>query len=231
MRDLVFLPGFMLNQALWDDMRTDLAALGNLHFGDLGQDDSLSAMADRVLSTAPDKFVLFGFSMGGFVAQTIALKAPERVLGLGLLNTSSRAQSERESAGTLAQIALAQNTPFKGLTSRALASSLHPDRAGDQVLLQRLQAMALQNGKEVFLRQLSTLRDGSYADLHRIACPTLIVASDADRLRTVEESEEMAQRIPAARFEIVRHCGHMTPMEKPQELFRIISDWIAATGL
>lgn len=231
MRDLVFLPGFMLNASLWDDMRDDLATLGTLHFGDLGQDNSLDAMAERILADAPEKFVLFGFSMGGFVAQAIALKAPERVLGLGLLNTSSRPQSAQESTSTLAQIALAEKAPFKGLTSRALASSLHPDRATDTALLQRLQAMALQNGKEVFLRQLSTLRDGSYADLHRILCPALIVASDADRLRTVEESEEMAQRIPAAHFEIVRDCGHMTPMEKPQELFAIIRDWIAASQL
>jgi len=231
MRDLVFLPGFMLNASLWDDMRGDLATLGTLHFGGLGQDSSLDAMAERVLADAPEKFLLFGFSMGGFVAQAMALKAPERVLGLGLLNTSSRPQSAQESTSTLGQIALAEKAPFKGLTSRALASSLHPDRAGDTVLLQRLQAMALQNGKEVFLRQLSTLRDGSYADLHRILCPALVVASDADRLRTVEESEEMAQRIPAAHFEIVRHCGHMTPMEKPQELFGIIRDWIAASKL
>lgn len=231
MRDLVFLPGFMLNEALWDDMRDDLAQLGHLHFGDLGRDSSLAAMAERILQEAPEQFVLFGFSMGGFVAQAIALQAPERVLGLGLLNTSSRPQSAQESAATLAQIALAERAPFKGLTSRALASSLHPDRATDTVLLQRLQAMALKNGKEVFLRQLSTLRDGSYADLHRITCPTLIVASDADRLRTVEESEEMAQRITAARFEIVRDCGHMTPMEKPAQLLQIIRDWIDDAGL
>lgn len=231
MRDLVFLPGFMLTEALWDDMRGDLAVLGNLHFGDLRQDDSLTAMAQRVLQDAPERFVLFGFSMGGFVAQAIALKAPERVLGLGLLNTSSRPQNAAESAATLAQLDLARRTPFKGLTSRALASALHPDRARDPVLLQRLQAMALDNGKEVFLRQLSTLRDGSYADLHRIACPALVVSSDADALRSVEESEEMARRLPASHLEIVAGCGHMTPLEKPQELSRIISTWLSATGL
>ena len=231
MRNLVFLPGFMLTAALWDDMRGDLATLGNLQFGDLGRDGSLDAMADRILQEVPGKFILFGFSMGGFVAQAIALKAPERVLGLGLLNTSSRPQSAQESAATLAQLALAERTPFKGLTSRALASALHPARATDPALLQRLQAMAVDNGKEVFLRQLSTLRDGSHADLDRIDCPTLIVASDADRLRTVEESEEMAKRIPAAHFEIVRDCGHMTPMEQPQVLFQIIADWLAQSGL
>jgi pimeloyl-ACP methyl ester carboxylesterase len=231
MRELVFLPGFMLNAALWDDMHSELSTLGNLHFGDLGRDDSLAAMADRILQEMPEKFVLFGFSMGGFVAQAIALKAPERVQGLALLNTSSRPQNAQESAATLAQLALAEGAPFKGLTSRALASSLHPERATDRVLLQRLQAMALANGKDVFLRQLSTLRDGSYADLHRITCPTLIVASDADRLRTVEESEEMARRIPAARFEIVRHCGHMTPMEQPRILSDMIRDWLSSARL
>ena len=231
MRNLVFLPGFMLNQALWDDMREDLSTLGQMYFGDLGRDDSLAAMADRVLAQAPEECVLLGFSMGGFVAQAIALKAPQRVRGLALLNTSSRPQSAQESAATLAQIALAEGRPFKGLTSRALASALHPTRAADSVLLQRLQAMALDNGKEVFLRQLATLRDGSYADLQEVTCPVLIVASDADRLRSVEESAEMARRIPAARFEIVADCGHMTPLEKPQELFRIINDWIVDATL
>jgi len=47
----------------------------------------------------------------------------------------------------------------------------------------------------------------------------------------VEESAEMARRIPAARFEIVADCGHMTPLEKPQELFRIINDWIVDATL
>ena len=230
MRNLVLLPGFMLNEHLWDDMRDDLATLGELSFGDIGQDIGIQAMADAVLRQAPERFVLLGFSMGGFVAQAVALKAPERVQALALLNTSSRPQTERESLGTRAQIELAQRTPFKGLTSRALASSLHPALSTDRVLLDRLQAMALANGKEVFLRQLQTLRDSNAEDLQQLRCPVLIVASDQDKLRSVEESEEMAQQIAQARLEIVRDCGHMTPMEKPRELFTLISDWIAQSG-
>jgi len=164
--------------------------------------------------------------MGGFVAQAIALKAPERVLGLALLNTSSRPQTEQESAITLTQIAMGQKTPFKGLTSRALMSAVHPDRSQDATLTARLQAMALDNGKDVFLRQLATLRDGSYADLTRITCPVLIVSSDADKLRTVEESEEMAARIPHAELVIIPDSGHMTPLETPDALFAIIAAWI-----
>ncbi|MBP0598260.1 alpha/beta hydrolase [Herbaspirillum sp. LeCh32-8] len=231
MRNLVLLPGFMLNEHLWDDMRADLGTLGALHFGDLGRDIGIEAMADAVLRDAPARFLLFGFSMGGFVAQAVALKAPERVLGLALLNTSSRPQSEQESVSTKAQIDIASRAPFKGLTSRQLAASLHPALSTDRALLDRLQAMALSNGKEVFLRQLQTLRDSNAEQLKELRCPVLIVASDHDRLRSVEESQEMARQIDHARFEIVADCGHMTPMEKPRELFALVDDWIARSGL
>lgn len=226
MNNLLLLPGFMLNAHLWDDMTSDLETLGQLHFGDLGCDDSIAAMAERVLDNAPEKFYLFGFSMGGFVAQHIVLTAPERVVGLALLNTSSRPQTAQESAGTLAQIAMAEKIPFKGLTSRALASAVHPERSQEHALLARLQEMALANGKDVFLRQLATLRDGSYAKLEAISCPVLIVSSDADKLRSVEESAEMAQRITQAEFSIIADCGHMTPLEKPAELFQLIAAWM-----
>ncbi|MDY7577417.1 alpha/beta fold hydrolase [Herbaspirillum sp. RTI4] len=225
-RDIVLLPGFMLTAGLWDDMRDGLARLGRLHFGDIGQDDTIAAMAARVLQQAPPQFVLLGFSMGGFVAQAMALQAPDRVQGLALLNTSSRPPSAMESAALQEQIALASRLPFKGLTSRKLASSLHPDRADDRVLLARLQAMALHNGKDVFLHQLAALRDDSVAALEQIACPALIVAAREDRLRTVEESEEMAQRMPKAMFRILEDSGHMTPMEQPLRLQMLLDEWL-----
>jgi pimeloyl-ACP methyl ester carboxylesterase len=216
--ELLFLPGFMLTEALWDDMRDGLAELGHCHFGDLSHDGSIVAMAARVLENAPPRFVLFGFSMGGFVAQQIMRQAPERVLALGLINTSSRPQTPLEMAQHLAQIELARKIPFKGLTSRALAASVHPSRRGDTALLGRLQAMALKNGKEVFLRQMGALRGDDPAGLEQIHCPTLIVTSSDDALRSMAESEDMAQRIAGSRMAIIPDCGHMTPLEKPNEL-------------
>jgi pimeloyl-ACP methyl ester carboxylesterase len=225
-RNLLFLPGFMLTEALWDDMRVALSALGKCHFGDLSRSDSIAAMAAHVLQHAPPRFILFGFSMGGFVAQQIMRQAPERVIALALLNTSSRAQTPQEAAQTTAQIALARSVPFKGLTSRALASSVHPARRGDTALLGRVQAMALQNGKEVFLRQMGALRESDPGGLELIRCPTLIVASSDDALRSVAESEQMAHRIAASRLVVIPDCGHMTPLEKPAELLAQITHWL-----
>ena len=216
----------MLTEALWDDMRDALAALGNCHFGDLSRNDSIASMAAHVLENAPPRFILFGFSMGGFVAQQIMRQAPERVIALALLNTSSRAQTPQEAAQTAAQIALARDIPFKGLTSRALASSVHPSRRGDTALLGRLQAMALKNGKDVFLRQMGALRDDDPAGLEKIHCPTLIVGSSDDALRSLVESEQMARRIAGSRMVVIPDCGHMTPLEKPAELLAQIQQWL-----
>lgn len=229
--DILLLPGFMLDATLWDDMQDGLAQLGHLHFGDLGQDDAIAKMALRVLETAPDRFILIGFSMGGYVAQAIALRAPQRVIALALLNTSARQNSSDEIARNQAQVELAKRMPFKGLTTRALASSVHPERANDRGLLERLQAMALGNGKDVFIRQLSALRSDGYGDLHNIACPTLIVASRNDQLRSVDEAEQMAQRIASSTLVVMEDSGHMTPLERPAELLRILSDWIGRLGL
>jgi len=230
MPDILLLPGFMLDARLWDDVRTGFEAFGKLSFGDITQDDSLEAMAKRVLLNAPPRFVLVGFSMGGYVAQWIYKFAPERVIALIFMNTSAHQQSAADVAKTQVQIDLAKQYPFKGLTKRALASSVDPDRTSDQALLNRLQTMAIDNGKDVFIRQLSAMRNDGYEDLQKIQCPTLIIASRNDQMRTVEESQLMADRIPQSKLVVMEHCGHMTPLEKPVELLEVLSSWFKETN-
>ena len=223
--DILLLPGFMLDARLWDDVHAGLSELGQLSFGDITQDDSLEAMAKRVLLNAPPRFVLLGFSMGGYVAQWVYKFAPERVIALVLMNTSSHQQSPKDIAQTQAQIELAKQYPFKGLTKRALSASVDPDRTGDQALLDRLQTMAIANGKDVFIRQLSAMRNDGYEDLQKVQCPTLIITSRNDQMRSVAESQQMADRIPQSQIVVMEHCGHMTPLEKPVELLKVLTHW------
>jgi pimeloyl-ACP methyl ester carboxylesterase len=75
----------MCDADLWTDMVPDLEALGAPHFGNVYEDDSLEGMARRVLAEAPERFVLVGFSMGGFVARVLTLMAPERVTGVAFV--------------------------------------------------------------------------------------------------------------------------------------------------
>jgi pimeloyl-ACP methyl ester carboxylesterase len=228
MRNLVLLPGFMCDADLWTGMVPDLEKVGRLHHGDLYQDDTLEGMATRVLSQAPERFVLVGFSMGGFVARVLTLMAPQRVSGVVFVATSARGFSAEERQKRQ-QGYLPGNRPPRAHPGVALG--LHPDRERDPVLLDRLRAMQKRLGPDVRNRQAALIRHDGYADLERIACPSLVVTCRQDRLRTVAEAERMAQHLPHARFEVIEDCGHMAPLEKPRELSMLLADWIESEGL
>ena len=230
MRSLVFLPGFMCDQDLWTDMVPDLEALGSLHFGNVYQDSTLEGMAARVLAEAPERFVLVGFSMGGFVARVLALMAPERVTGVAFVGSSARGYSDEERARRQAGYRPGDRPPpTAGQVTTAMA--LHPDRETDPVLLARLRGMQRRLGPEVRKRQAALVRRDGYADLERITCPPLVVACRQDRLRSFTETERMAQHLPHASFAIIEECGHMAPLEKPHELSALLAGWIGRTGI
>jgi pimeloyl-ACP methyl ester carboxylesterase len=108
---------------------------------------------------------------------------------------------------------------------------LHPDRDTDPVLLDRLRGMQRRLGPDVRKRQAALVRRDGYADLERIACPSLVVACRQDRLRTLAETERMAQALPQSSFKILEDCGHMAPLEKPRELSALLAAWIERASL
>ena len=227
MTDLVLLPGFMCDADLWADMAPDLARIGHIHYGDVYQDGTLEGMAQRVLEGSPDRFILIGFSMGGFVARVLTLAAPERVIGVAFVASSARGYSAEERARRQAGWQPGNRPP----KTNGVAAGLHPDRERDPVLLERLRGMQRRLGPEVRARQSALVRNDGYADLERIACPALVVACRQDRLRTFAETERMAQSLPHARFEVIEDCGHMAPLERPRELAAVLTDWVEREGL
>ena len=219
----------MCDRDLWTDMVPGLTELGAVHYGNVYEDSSLDGMAQRVLDAAPERFVLVGFSMGGFVARVLALMAPERVTGVAFIATSARGYSDEEIERRKA--ALRDGRPRQRAAPRSTALGLHPDREHDPVLLERLRGMQRRLGREVHARQAALARPDGYADLERIACPSLVVACRQDRLRSFAETERMARHLPSTRFAIIEDCGHMAPLERPRELTALLAGWIAETHL
>jgi len=230
LRDLVLLPGFMCDHDLWTDMVPDLEAMATLHYGNVYEDTSLEGMARRVLDSSPERFVLVGFSMGGFVARVLTLMAPERVAGVAFVASSARGYSAEEIARRRAGYQPGDRPPRKA-GEESVARGLHPAREADPILLDRLRSMQRRLGREVRARQAQVVRNDGYADLERIACPSLVVACRQDRLRRFDETERMAQHLPNARFAILEECGHMAPLERPCELAGLLSGWIGESGL
>ncbi|MBI3196924.1 MAG: alpha/beta fold hydrolase [Rhodospirillales bacterium] len=220
----------MCDRDLWTDMVPDLAALGPLHYGNVYEDDTLEGMARRVLDGAPERFVLVGFSMGGFVARVLTLMAPERVAGVVFVASSARGYSDEETARRKAGYRPGDRPP-RAAGSISTAMGLHPDREKDPVLLDRLRGMQRRLGPEVRKRQAALVRRDGYADLECITCPALVVACRQDRLRSLAETERMAKHLPHARFELIEGCGHMAPLERPHELAGLLAGWIRREGL
>ncbi|QIN77292.1 alpha/beta fold hydrolase [Rubrobacter marinus] len=88
---LVLIPGLLCDERLWHHQSEGLAALADpiLVPGVTGH-DSVRGMAGAVLEEVPERFALAGLSMGGYVALEVVRQAPERVVGLALLDTSAR---------------------------------------------------------------------------------------------------------------------------------------------
>lgn len=228
MTALVLLPGLMCDAGLWQSLLPQLEVAGPLTFGDLSQGESIEEMAASVLECCPPEFVLVGFSMGGFVAREIARRVPHRVRGLVLIATSSAADTPMQSqfkatvAGGLQQ----DSGPFRGLSHRAIKLSLGQQHENDPQLVQQILDMSLRLGRETWIRQLLMARNSDSHLLGDIRCPTLVVAAADDRMRNLAESQALCEAIPHAEFRLVEDSGHMLPLEQPQRLAAILSEWM-----
>jgi pimeloyl-ACP methyl ester carboxylesterase len=228
-RQFLLIPGFMCDASLWKFMLPGLEQLGQVHFADLNEGNSIEDMAKRLLPVLPDKAFIIGFSLGGYVARHLtwlALQQGKAINGLVLLNTSARASTADEDNKNRQQIKLLEHYPYKGQTMTALRRALHPQRQDDAVMLAHLQAMSLALGKQVFLQQLSIARADGHHELPEITCPALVVASRNDQMRTLAESEKLASGLPYSSLHIVEDCGHMSPLEKAPELITTLHGWL-----
>jgi pimeloyl-ACP methyl ester carboxylesterase len=220
----------LCDAALWRHQVDNLGDIADPVVADMIQDDSFSAMARRALDAAPARFALAGLSMGGYVAQEIMRMAPERIERLALLDTSARADNEEQTARRRGLIELAQKGEFKGVSPRLLPTFLHPDRLTDTELTDAVLAMAERVGRDAFLRQQKAImaRIDGREDLRRIKCPTLILCGAEDVLTPLKLHEEMAERIPDARLVVVPRCGHLSTMERPEEVTAALREWLTA---
>ena len=93
---LLLLPGLLNDARLWHHQTEALAGIAESRVPDISLDDSMAAIAARVLASAPERFALAGLSMGGYVCFEIMRQAPERVLRLALFDTSARPEAPEQ---------------------------------------------------------------------------------------------------------------------------------------
>jgi len=225
---LLMCAGLLLDRRLWEPVVPALADLAEIQVADLTIDDSIAGMAARALAAAPERFALAGLSMGGYVAQEIVFQAPERVSRLALLDTRAGLDSEENRARRRGLMELAQKGHFKGVTPKLLPALIHPDRLTDKTLTDNIMAQAESVGQAAFLRQQKAIlgRRDFRPLLPKAKMPSLVLCGEQDALTPPSEAAEMASLLPDVRMVVLPDCGHLPPMEKPQETGSLLRQWL-----
>jgi pimeloyl-ACP methyl ester carboxylesterase len=226
---LILLPGQLCDAALWSAQLTALADIAEIRVADLTRDDTVEAMAERVLAGAPPRFALCGLSLGGYVAFEIVRRAGDRVTRLGLMNTSARPDTVDRSAEREHSVRAARIGTFKGVTAHFLPSILHPIHAADPEMAAVVLAMTERVGRVAFEKQQNAaiLRPDCRPLLSSIRCPTLVVGGAQDQVTPPILQTEIAIDIRDARLEILDPCGHLAPIEQADTVNRLIRAWLA----
>jgi len=162
-----------------------------------------------------------GVSMGGMVAQHVALNHPERVRTLSLVVTTPKAPPLRDfSLSTLGIYARTMRGPrrkrLKAL-ARLLHSPMHLERSEIDEVLERFELAFGYDHPGTLRRQIAAIRGHDTRErldaLNDV--PTLVIGAGQDRLVSIRHSEELAERLPHARFVRVETSGHAVIGEEP----------------
>jgi 2-succinyl-6-hydroxy-2,4-cyclohexadiene-1-carboxylate synthase len=190
--------------------------------------NSLEGCVDDVLAAAPDRFVLCGYSMGGRIAQKVALAAPERVQQLVLVSTSAGIADDAARAARIAEDrALAdevQDMTVERFVARWQAQSIF---AGTPPEAAQFWGEDLaRNDPRALAEALRTIGGGAmepfWDRLGELTMPVRVIVGSRDEKFLRFAREEYATRIPHAEVEVVEGAGHGLPREAPAELAALI---------
>ena len=239
---LVFLHGVGGGHAAWDDQLPYFAKLGYraIAWDQPGYGASplvepydlervaaaLRALIER-LGDAP--VVLVGHSMGGFVAQEAYARFPRRIKALALCFTS--AAFGGAGGDFQRQFIAARIAPLdQGRTMAEISARLMPTMRGGKSRpggLQRAERVMAGVPPETYRKAVTLLTTfDRRALLPRIEVPTLLLAGAEDRTAPPAVMERMAQNIPGAEYVLLDGCGHLGPMDQPEEFNRALAAFL-----
>jgi pimeloyl-ACP methyl ester carboxylesterase len=173
------------------------------------------------------RICVVGLSQGGMVAQKLALARPDLVSALVLISTSCKsAPSLRDNME--ARIAAMDKAGPAAAAKIAAESIFSPGwRATNGPELERFYAWRSAMPTDPLNAATRALYDFDLSgELPRIAVPTLVVAGAEDTLTRPAGMEEIAALIPGAQYRLIPGAGHMIPVEQPEVVAALLSEFL-----
>lgn len=225
---LVLIPGLNCTAALYAPQWPALAPGRPILVAETSSDETIGAIAERLLAAAPERFALCGLSMGGYVAFEVMRRAPKRVTRLALLDTSAKPATPETNQPREQMIALAEKGAFDNVTTLLWQKLVAPARLADEALRLVVRQMSEEVGAEGFVRQQRAImgRIDSRPGLSAIAVPSLVIVGAEDEITPPAEAKTIASGIGAsARYLEIPGCGHLSTLEAPEIVTKALLDW------
>jgi pimeloyl-ACP methyl ester carboxylesterase len=234
---LVFIHGWTADRHRWDHQMAHFSERRRVIRLDLrGHGESTGAGVRTIAELAEDvlalldhlkaeRFVLVGHSMGGMVAQTIALSHPDRVERMVLVGSIGRMTYSRGRGLLMAASTL---VPFKLFVAANMQRAFAPGYPREEIRA-HIRASA-GTPREVVMTLYGAMRAFDVLDrVGEIRTPTLMVHGYHDIQLPVRQMLRMAKAYPNAIVRIL-DAGHELPVEKPAELTEVL-DWFLTAKL
>ena len=184
----------------------------------------------RALVGGPVHFI--GLSMGGFVGMRLAARHPELIKSLVLLETSANA----EPLENLPQYKLLNGVvrwigiipPIANKVMKIMFAHSWLQDSANTTSIRRWKKELSSNKKSITGPVEGVIyRKGVEEELRNIICPTLVIVGDEDVATTPAKATFIHQGIKGAKLETLVGAGHSSCIEKPEEVNRLLKEWLS----
>ncbi len=173
-----------------------------------------------------------GYSLGGFIAQELAIKYPQKVRSLILAASAAcmplRTKLIEETWGLLIEEGVGPGTLMKAQLPYFFTETMLESPGFIEMTIDSVLQNPQPQPNHGFIRQLSVcLEHDARNRLSMIKAPSLILVGSEDCLLPVKTSQELAEGIPKAKLEVLDGGGHAFTIETPDKLNQAILDFLA----
>lgn len=239
---LVFVHGFLSGSAYWANQiqnlseHFDVIALDHPGYGDKTDESGFDKIIDFATNVLKEldkmgvvNFHLLGHSMGGMIAQEIALQAPDRVNRLMLYGTGPRGDLPGRFEPLEESMAAVEKNGTEE-AKRYTVASWFKKRTDDPNYEDGL-AMAKDVSQETFINALRAMAGWTAIDrLDQIKSPTLVIWGDLDRSYTWEvQPYTLWREIENASLAVMPGCSHNAHLENPKLFNLLLHDFLTQT--
>jgi 3-oxoadipate enol-lactonase len=213
-------------------VRFDLPGSGRSHRveGTLSIDRFVEACLQVLASRNIERVHVLAHSLGTIVALHLAAREPRIVRSLALFGpllapldvarVNIKARAAKAGGDGVAGMQVIADSLVQAATSAETKAKRH-------AVVAYVRESLMRQDPDGYARTCVALAEAQPADTASIACPTMLVTGDEDGVAPPHSVRAMAEKIAGSQVEVLRGCGHWTPLEKADECIEILRRFYA----